>query len=91
MKAVKVTKSVKVKVKIKTWKQMEEEFGLNDEGNIAAKDIFVRGMEEMMPDDRIIEIVSYNNSPIFRWGGWSITADMIEKIFNEKDYPEYYI
>lgn len=47
------------KVRIKTWKEMEKEFGLDEEGDINTLGswLFIKNMEERLPNDRIIEIV----------------------------------
>ena len=65
-------------VKIKTWEQMEEEFGTNSHGNILTEYIFTEDMERQMPEDRIIEV--YENGD---WNGWSIDEDMIDSVIEE--------
>ena len=45
-----------MKVRIKTWEEMENDFGVNSAGNIDCQDNFLVEMEEAMPDDRIINI-----------------------------------
>ena len=77
-----------MKVKIKTWDEMVEEFGINDYGDITCKYGFVSTMERLLPEDRIIEIEDlpeeYMKDPeelLFYWesekGNWIITEDMI--------------
>ena len=71
-----------MKVKIKTWKQMEKEFGLDFYGDINCKYYFTSEMEKDMPKNRIIEIIDNE-----RWwvndGYWSVSEDMIKKIIGE--------
>ena len=43
-------------VRIKTWKQMEKEFGINEEGGIDCFPWFIKGMEFFLPTSRIIKI-----------------------------------
>jgi hypothetical protein len=85
-----------MKVKIKTWKQMEKEFGLTNNEHIQVKYrrvSFNFNMEDSLPKDRIIEIEkgekmskihSYN---IYIWytddDKWHISDDMIEEIIEE--------
>ena len=64
-------------VKIKTWEQMEKEFGLNLLGNIDCEYVFTSAMEEDMPLDRIIEVINEN------WNGWGISEDMIDSVIEE--------
>ena len=66
---------VETKVKIKTWQQMESEYGLNNNGNINCHFTFTAKMEEKMPDDRIIEIDARSH-----WLLWEISKDMIEEV-----------
>lgn len=63
-----------MKVKIKTWQEMEQEFGLDEQGDINCDQYFVVEMEADMPKDRIIEIDSENE-----WGEYIITEDMIKE------------
>ena len=67
-----------MKVKIKTWKRLKEEFGLDAEGDIDCKDSFLPEMEEMMPDDRIICLDDERY-----WHDYRIYQDMIEEIISE--------
>ena len=77
-------------VKIKTWKQMEEEFGLDKNGGIDCENNFMKEMEEKLPKDRVINISTTK--------GWfvddttySISEDMIEEEITPEDYPQYFI
>lgn len=70
---------ITMKVKIKTWEQMEEEFGLDRDGDIAITPCFSQRMEELMPVDRIIEVTPGFDG-VYLWETkWHITNDMIEE------------
>jgi hypothetical protein len=43
-------------VKIKTWDEMEKEYGLNKYGGINTKYNFTKKIEKILPEDRIIKI-----------------------------------
>ncbi len=70
------------KVKIKTWKAMEEEFGLDSDGYIDCDKLFVVRMEEEIPEDRIILLQKDDNDD-WCWKSescsWHISKDMIEE------------
>ena len=88
-------------VKIKTWDQMEEEFGLDSGGDINCKGGFLTTMEKDVPKNRIIEISkslskSKNINHYYDWktnknSTWTISNDMIEEFLNPKDHPQYFI
>ena len=71
-----------MKVKIRTWEDMEAEFGLTFENDIDSPILYLKEIEEDMPKDRIVELT--NEGSIFEldyiFNGWLITDDMIEKI-----------
>lgn len=79
------------KVRIKTWEEMEKEFDINTWGHIKCKCHFLPDMEDIIPEDRVIEIDEKSN-----WVGqevnWSISEDMISEYIEEtppqisKDY-----
>lgn len=50
------------KVRIKTWEEMEKEFGLDEYGDILVTGAyyFIKDMENIIPKDRIIEIDENN-------------------------------
>jgi len=56
--------------RIKTWEEMEEEFGLDRNGSIKTERLFLRIMENEMPADRIIFVRNGE------WSRWDITPDM---------------
>lgn len=82
-----------MKVRIKTWNEMVQEFGVDNVGDIKCKETFNTYMEELLPKDRIIEIkengmYSYllpHN--VYDWYvddfEWNISDDMIEEIIEE--------
>jgi len=73
-------------VKIKTWEQMEQEFGLNLFNNIKTQFTFTIQMEKKLPKNRVI-ILDKNS----RWNGYDISKTIIEEELDPKDYPEYLI
>ena len=83
-------------VKIKTWKQMEKEFGLDEDGDIEVLEdrvYFVDTMEEYMPKDRIIKVDEHRakwmteepNDMYWEVHGseWFIVSEMIEEIIKD--------
>ena len=72
-------------VKIKTWEQMEQEFGLDKNDDIDCELSFLKVMEENMPKNRIIVLENKG------WKGWTISDDMIEEEVNSENYPQYFI
>ena len=62
-----------MKVKIKTWKEMEKEFGLTGWGDINCNCNFPREMENKLPEDRIIILVNW------AWKGWDVSNDIIKE------------
>lgn len=66
------------KVKIKTWQEMEKEFGSIVHGSINCDQYFTKEMEELLPKNRIIEIDLEN-----QWNTYTITEDMIKEYINE--------
>jgi hypothetical protein len=70
-----------MKVKIKTWKQMVDEFGLDSDGDILSDIAFTHEIEEMLPEDRIIEI---GKDKIWKKEGLFISDDVIEKVIEER-------
>jgi len=75
-----------MKVKLKTWDRMEEEFGLTEEGHIDCFLIFPKSLDEVIPEDRIIDIYvddTENDNKEYRWDegnftSWQISSDMID-------------
>lgn len=76
-------------VKIKEWEQLREEYGFDQDDDIACEGVFSRLMNEALPKDRIISIqnVSEHKFPLWFCGDiseegrehYDITPDMIEK------------
>ena len=70
-------------VKIRTWEDMEAEFGITDvePGAIDCEAYFTTEMEEELPEDRIIK-VKESRDPLddwYNWNGWEISDDMVEE------------
>ena len=59
-------------VTIRTWADMEAEYGLASQGGINCSKFFVIGMERDLPPDRTIEVIDGN------WRYWGISQDMIQ-------------
>jgi hypothetical protein len=82
---------INMKVKIKTWNQMQMECGLDNAGDIKCRMYFTTEMEECLPKNRIIEI-SKREDQYYNWfsklekgiGPWVISEDMIEEIIENK-------
>ena len=73
-----------MRVKLKTWEQMEQEWGLTSDGDINCIPMYIAEMERLCPEDRIIEVKSIENG--FMWKGkWRIERPMIEEVIDE-DY-----
>ncbi len=75
-----------MKVLIKTWDEMEKEFGLDYSGDINCNQYFIVEMEENMPEDRIIEVTKDTKDTYtykLAEGTWTISDDMIKRIIDE--------
>jgi len=78
-----------MKVKIKTWEQMGKEFGLTKLGNIPRMLFnFTKEMEELLPEDRVIEVRPNPSINGYRWDvekyvSRTITDEMIEEFLDE--------
>lgn len=79
-----------MKVKIKTWERMEQEFGLDSYGDIQCDMLFTSAMEDAMPHDRILAVyknnqgdyvcdLSTSNNCRFMIDCYYINEDMIEE------------
>ena len=73
-------------VRIKSWEQMEKEYGLDLSGNINCEDAFTENMKYLCN----IIIFIKNNHTICKTE-WTISDDMIAEYLNPKDYPELLI
>ena len=78
-----------MKVKIKSWERMVEEYVYSERmGFIWIGDIsFTSKMEELLPDDRIIEVGSLNSDGFYPWFNiekWEISAEMIEEYLTDE-------
>ena len=84
-----------IKVRIKTWEQMEKKYGLtNDEIYIKEDNqFFSHYMEDVIPEDRVIEVEVHDSSE-FTWfdGHYDlhITPGMIEEE-SKLEFPPYFV
>lgn len=79
-------------VRVRSWDDMEDEFGLNEDGEIECNFIFVREMEEFCGQEYIIEEVHEDSGRVLlkrcveneyeynRTRGWSFHPDMLELV-----------
>ena len=74
-------------VRIKSWEQMEKEYGLNSCSAINCKYAFTKEMEYLCNTIIIIDSITHVDSN----DNWSISNDMIAEYLDINDYPEYYI
>ena len=73
-------------VRIKSWEQMEKEYGLDSLNDINCKDLFTQRMKYLYNTTILIE----NNYTRDKYG-WDISDDMIAEYLNLEDYPELLI
>jgi hypothetical protein len=55
-----------MKIKIKPWKTLEKEFGLDKDGDINSPIVFTRDMEKQLPADRVISVVPTQGLYIYK-------------------------
>lgn len=74
------------KVRIKTWAELEKEFGVDNKNYIKCDGYFTPDMECNMPESRVIEVWE-KPSGYFTWDlgydYWSISEDMIAEYIEE--------
>jgi len=78
----------KMKVKIKTWEEMAKDHNISQLGFIKTNAYFTLDMEEAMPEDRIINVIKYDDKP-YLWVDddgieWYISDDMIEHFIEQE-------
>ena len=78
-----------MKVKIKSWERMVEENDYSDKVEIYLDEdiVFTSKMEELLPDDRIIEVGGLNSDGFYPWINiekWEISAEMIEEYLTDE-------
>ena len=78
-----------MKVKIKSWERMVEENDYSDKEEIYLDEdiVFTSKMEELLPDDRIIEVGGLNSDGFYPWINiekWEISAEMIEEYLTDE-------
>lgn len=62
-------------VRIKTWYELEAEFGLNEYGQINIFPVFTRKIDKELPKDRIISIKPRHNC--FMWEGFLLPLTIV--------------
>ena len=71
-------------VRIRSWESMEEEFGLNDEGDIQAYLLFTTGMRDL--EGRVFVIEDIVHERVYGLDEyWDISTDMIEHVDDVKE------
>ena len=73
-----------IEVKIKTWDEMEEEFGTDVRGDILVPYGFIMDMEFYMPENRVIEVMKGDKYHL-----WYINMRKRYKISKEMIAEEY--
>jgi hypothetical protein len=73
-------------VRIKSWEQMEKEYGLNSIDNIKCECMFTKEMKYLCNTVIIIE-----NRKTINGRKWNISNHMIAEYLNPEDYPELFI
>ena len=51
-----------MKIEVKTWEELEQEFGVDEWGMIQTPIWYIEEMEQSMPPDRIIEVTEKKDS-----------------------------
>ena len=82
-----------MKVKIKSWERMVEEndYSGKDEIYLDEDIVFTSKMEELLPDDRIIEVGGLNSDGFYPWINiekWEISAEMIEEYLTDESWND---
>jgi len=76
-----------MKVKIKSWEELEKEFGYGSEDTLCTTSGFTRLLEEDLPADRIIEVVGFRRQPQM-WltddgGVYYIDEEMVGEVIDD--------
>ena len=70
-----------MKVRIRTWDDMQAKYGINYDGNIEIPCIFTKYMEKQLPSDRCIEVTPKGGNT-YTWkhygDSWAISEEMID-------------
>ena len=87
-------------VKIKTWNELAEQYGIDEDGDIVIEDkkiqytnFFTKDMELNMPKNRIIKVVTTKDG-VYLWSGhhsYTILEEFIEEKYNLTEHPQYFI
>lgn len=77
-------------VQIKSWEEMEAEFGLNDDGNIDCEAVFTTSMKHLCGVEFTITDMTYDDKRVYGHGrNYIVTTDMIE-MSKKSDIEELY-
>jgi len=76
-----------MKVKIKSWEELEKEFGYDNEDTLRTPSGFTQLLEEDLPADRIIEVVGFRRQPQM-WltgdgGVYYIDEEMVSEVIDD--------
>lgn len=79
------------RVRIKSWKQMEKEYGLDAAGGIKCKRAFVKSMRKYCGSTLTISKIASADTMDMQGSMYSFSTDMIEcKVEDEPEKPTYY-
>jgi len=92
-------------VKIKTFNGLKIKYGIDSDGDVKIPDLrtpyltkgyFTKELESIIPKDRVIDVISQGR--FYIWSPnknedeeYLIVDEMIEKILNPEEDPEYFI
>ena len=74
-------------VRIKSWEQMEQEFGTDTEGDIQVCPYFLSNMKYLCNTTVLID----NKNVLLESPNWGISHNAIAEYYSIEEYPEYYI
>ena len=74
-------------VRIKPWEQMEQEFGIDTEGDIQVSPYFLSNMKYLCNTTVLID----NKNVLLESPNWGISPNTIAEYLSIEEYPEYYI
>lgn len=81
--------------RVKTWEEMEEEYGLNEFGNINVPFIFIPGMKYLC--NKVVKVVSielvhssygFRNKILVQDESWKFSEEMLKPLYTLKNILE---